>query len=84
MTLYCTSEHCRIHKLCDRFKSNDGKDNTVFTDHHVNMTKQSKGCFCPFFGLKKGYLTQDLNKVHSPNTFETITNNFVIPRGIKL
>jgi hypothetical protein len=51
------------------------------------MTKQSKGVYCPFFGLRAGYYNNDpevLNKIHSPNTFETITNNFIIPRGIKV
>jgi len=78
--LYCTSTHCRAHKLCTTYKADTGKDSTVFTDHHTNMRKVSKGSYCPFFGRKPA--PDNLSAIHSPNTFRTANSGaFVIPRG---
>lgn len=80
MTLHCTSQACRINKLCSTYKANDGKDQTVFTDHHKNLTRSptGKGIVCHFFGKKTE--ARDFNTIHSPNTFRTVGNEFVIPR----
>lgn len=85
MTLHCTSEHCRLHKLCATYKADDGKDATVFTDHQKNLTRSAicMGIVCHFFSKKPGYHAQtaeQLNAIHSPNTFRTVGNQFVIPR----